>query len=229
MGLTHVAGRVIISCDLEKKNWHTFSDGTKIRRERQFNELNRRISEPVNAVCISGENIPNGVEILIHPNAICATNEIHNFARISGDQTSSDIKYYSISEDQCFIYKDEQGNWMPLPPFETALRVFEPYNGILQGIEPKQLKNTLFVTSGELAGKVVKTVVAADYEIIFQDSNGRESRIIRFRPFGDPKTGKEEEAIAILNDETEKVLNGELLIGIEIKDAKKIETTTHAD
>ncbi len=42
------------------------------------------------------------------------------------------------------------------------------------------------------AGKVVATLKAVDYEVIFQDTNGRENRIIRFRPFGDPKTKREE-------------------------------------
>lgn len=229
-GLKHVQGKVIISCDLEGKNSWRFADGTTIRYERQVDNFNRRQTEPVNAICISGEGIPSGVQLLTHPNAICDTNLILNYTQISGKEAASSIKYYSISEDQCFIWRDENNVWHPLEPFATALRVFKPYRGMLEGIEPTLLKDTLFVTSGELKDKVVKTVVAADYCIVFQNPDtGQEDNLIRFRPFGDPKTGKEEEAVAILNKETEEVLNGELWVGIDIKDAKPFEISAYAD
>lgn len=226
--LKHVHGKVVVAVDLEYKNWHTFSDGTKIRRERQFNELNRRITEPVNAIVISAENIPSGVEILIHPNATHDTNRIFNHSQLSGKDEGSDIKYYSIPEDQCFIWRDGS-EWKALPPYETALRVFEPYTGILHGIEPKLIKDCLYVTSGNFKGRVVKTLKACDYEVIFQDINGQESKKIRFRPNGCEKTKREPEAIALLNDITDRVLDGGLLIGIEIRDAKPIKESTYAD
>lgn len=225
--LNHVYGRVVISCDLEAKNWHTFSDGTKIRRERQFNELNRRITEPVNAIVISDENIPKGSEILIHPNATHDSNRIFNHSQLSGKDEGSSIRYYSIPESQCFIWRD--GNeWKALPPYETGLRIFEPYRGILHGIDHKLIKDCLYVTSGDLKGKVVKTLKACDYEIIFQNVNGQESRIIRFRPNGCEKTNRDPEAIAIMEELTDKVFDGELLVGIEIKDAKPIKETAYA-
>lgn len=220
--LKHVEGKVIVQVDLESKNWHTFADGTKIRRERQYENLNRRETEPVNAIVVSGKNIPAGAEILIHPNAIIESNKIYNYQQLSGKDEDSDIKYYSISEDQCFFWRDENDNWQPLPPYETALRVFKPYEGVIEGIEPTQLKDTLFVTSGELKGKVVATIKASDYQVVFQDINGREGNLIRFRPFGDEKTGREEEAIAILNDITKKVKRGEYYVGLTKSDAKPI-------
>ena len=220
--LKHIEGRVIVSVDLEAKNWHSFEDGTKIRLERQFNELNRRLTEPVNAIVISAENIPQGSEILVHPNAPTETNKIHNYLPFSGDALESNIQYFSIPEDQCFAYFNESGEWQTLPPYETALRVFKPYQGFLTGIDPTQYSETLFVTSGRLSGQVVKTVKAADYEVVFQDKNGREGRLIRFRPDGDPKTKREEEAVAILNVETELVNKGELFVGLSTKDAKPL-------
>lgn len=226
--LKHAEGKIVISIDIESKNWHTFSNGQKIRRERQFNELNRRVSEPVNAVVISGNNIPSGTQILIHPNVVHDSNRIFNYCQLSGIETASDIKYYSAPQEMCFAYL-ENNEWKPLPPFEFGLRVYKPYTGILQGIEPTEIKNVLWVTTGILKDNAVMTVVASDYEIIFQGIEGREDRLIRFRPDGDPKTQREPEAIAILNDTTEKILNGEYLIGLSSSDAKPLEINAYAD
>lgn len=220
--LKHVEGRVIVSVDLEGKNSHTFSDGTKIRLERDYNNLNRRETQPTNAIVISGANIPKGSEILIHHNAHSDTNQIHNYVPLSGKETASDIKYYSIPEEQCFLWKDANNTWQPIPPYETALRVFVPYTGVLEGIEPKPLKNVLYVTSGDLKGKVVATLEACDYQIVFQDSNGQEGNIIRFRPNGDEKNNREPEAVAIMNELTDKVNDGEYLVGLTTKDAISI-------
>lgn len=226
--LKHVEGRVIISVDTEAKNWHTFTNGTKIRRERQFNELNRRITEPVNAIVVSGENIPTGTEILIHPNVVHDSNRIFNHTQLSGKVEGSDIKYYSAKEEYCYAYL-EDGEWRPMKGFDFALRVFKPHTGLIQGIEPEQLKNILFVTTGELKDKAVLTIKASDYEIIFQNTSGREGRLIRFRPFGCEKTEREPEAIAIMNDVTEKIINGEYLAGLTPSDAKEYEITAYAD
>lgn len=220
--LKHIEGKVIIKINEDYKNWHTFSDGTRIRRERQWNELNRRVSEPVNAIVMSAENIPEGAEILIHPNEIHESNRIHNYNPLSGEDVASDWKYYSISSDQCFAWTIE-GNWMPIPPYEFALRVFKPYTGILQGIDPEPLKRILYITTGEYSGNVCHTIVASDYEIIYQERTGREGRLIRCRPNGDGKHGREEEIIAIDHTLTDKVKTGELLVGYDIGSAKKID------
>ncbi len=225
--LKHVEGRVVCKIDIEAKNWHTFSNGVKIRRERQYNEFNRRISEPTNAIVISGNEIPSGVEILIHPNAVHDSNRIFNYKKLSGKEEASDVKYYAIRESDCFAWLDEDGTWKPLKPFETALRVYIPYKGLLDGIPPKQIKDCLYVTSGRLSKKVIKTIVASDYEIIFQDITGREGRLIRFRPDGDEKNNREPEAIAILTDITKKVNNGEYLVGISLSDAKPLKEYAH--
>lgn len=229
MSLNFVHGKVIIEIDLQAKNSHTFSDGTKIRLERQYENFNRRETEPVNAVVVSAENIPTGSQILIHPNSIHDTNKIFNHEQLSGTYEGSDIKYYSIPEDQCFLWLDGNNVWQPIFPFETALRVYEPYCGPLVGIEPKLIKNTLFVTSGLLKGEIVRTIVAVDYEVIFQGTNGQEQRIIRFRPFGDEKAKREEEAIAIDNHLTKKYYTGELLVGLSPSESKPIKGVAYAD
>lgn len=220
MSLKHVEGKVIIEIDIESKNWHTFANGLKIRLERQYENLNRRITEPVNATVISAKDIPAGVEILIHPNAIIESNRIYNYKKLTGE--NADIQYYSIREDQCFLWRDEDDNWQPLPPYETALRIFKPYEGILLGIEPTLIKDVLYVTSGELKGKCVHTLKSCDYEVVFQDVTGREGRIIRFRPNGDEKHKREPEAVAISHEITDKVNEGMYYVGLTKSDCKTI-------
>mgnify|MGYP002813323528 FL=1 len=227
MGLKHTEGRVVARVNREKKNYYTFADGTKIRVERQFDNFNRRETQPTNAIVVSAKGIPEGAEILVHPNAPEENNRIYDYTPLSGEEVASHVKYYSIPEDQCFAWRNEN-QWKPIPPFETALRVFKPYKGLLTGVEPTQLKDVLFVTSGELKGKVVKTIKSSDYCIVFQDTNGKEGNLIRFRPFGCQKTKREEEAVAILWDETKLVNRGDLLVGLSKSDAKQLKETSDA-
>ena len=213
--LKAVDGKVIISVDLEGKNSHTFSDGTKIRLERQYNNLNRRETHPVNAIVIDGEGVKSGSQILIHPNMTHDTNKIFNYGQLSGDIEGSDIKYFSIPVEQCYAWLDEEDNntWKPLKNFEFALRVYKPYVGLIDGIEPTLVKDVLYVTTGEFKGLVVHTLKACDYEIIFQGIHGREERLIRFRHFPDQEHEREE-IIAVDYHLTEKVNKGELVVGI---------------
>lgn len=235
--LKHVFGRIIIKIDLDYKNTHTFESGVTIYRGRQFNDLNRRITEPVNAIVVDAEYIPKGVEILVHPNSIHDSNRIFNYGSTSIEQGNS-VRYYSIEETSAFLFR-EGDTWKPLKGFATGLRVFEPYKGSLVEIAPTQLKNILYITSGEFTGKCVCTLRAADYEIIFQDVNGREGRIIRVRHFeedcrlwdvnikkykisivcGNPKN--REEIIYVDHPLTNNVNKGQLLIGLSASDCKK--------
>jgi len=218
--LQAVEGKVIISVDLESKNSHTFSDGTKIRLERQYNNLNRRETHPVNATVISGEGMKSGSQILIHPNMTHETYRIYDYAPLSGIIEGSDIKYYSIPEEQCYAWLD--GNtWKPLKNFDFALRVYIPYAGLVDGIEPTLVKDVLYVTTGEFKGKVVHTLKSCDYEIIFQGPNGQEDRLIRFRHFPGQEHEREE-VIAVDEYLTKKVNNKELIIGLSPLKAKTI-------
>ncbi|HEY8658013.1 MAG TPA: hypothetical protein VIM07_00770 [Chitinophagaceae bacterium] len=218
--LKHVKDRVIVSIDIDSKNWHTFESGLKIRRLRQYNNLDRKYTEPVNATVISAENIPGGVDILLHPNEIHDSNKIFNYIPLSGNETSSSVKYYSIHVEQCFIFFDEN-KWKPLKGFATALRVFKPYSGMIAGIKPLQIKDVLYITSGEYKGKIMNTLRSCDYEIIFQAEDGREKRIIRCRTYENENHDREE-LICVRNDLTEQLEEGELLIGIEISDCKTL-------
>lgn len=221
--LKAVEGRVIVSVDLEGKNSHTFEDGTKIRLERQWNNLNRRETHPVNAIVIDGVGVKKGSQILIHPNMTHDSNKIFNYSSLSGEVEGSDVKYFSVPVEQCYAWLDEEDNntWKPLPNFEFGLRVYKPYEGTLEGIEPTYLKDVLYVTTGEFKGLVAHTLKACDYEIIFQGIHGREERIIRFRHFSDQEHEREE-IIAIDHHLTKDIEEGKLLIGLSPTTAKKL-------
>jgi hypothetical protein len=219
--LQFIQGRVIVKVDIEKKNNYTFEDGTVIRRERKYNEFNMRVAQPVNATVISAEYIPEGVEILISHNSIHDTNKIFDYPDFSGEVEAADVKYYSLPEDDCFAWRDVDGEMKPLKNYEFALRVFVPYTGMLDGIPPTKIENVLYITTGKLKGKVVGTLKASDYQIIYQEQNGREGNLIRVRHSEDENFDREE-IIYIHHEHTEKVQSGELWVGIETTDAKPI-------
>lgn len=219
--LKHLEGRIVVKCDTQAKNWHTFEDGTVIRRERQFNEFNRRITEPVNTTVISADGIPEGSELLVSHNALHDTNRIFNYTPLSGKSQATDIRYFSIPEYECFAWRDGTGQMQPVKGFQFGLRVFEPYKGVLTGIDPEIIKDVLYVTTGDLKGLVCHMGKSSDYELIYQGQDGREKSLIRFR-HSDTEELEREEVMAISHSLTERVLNGELLLGIEIKDAKPL-------
>ena len=220
MKLKAPSNRVIIKVDLESKNSHTFKDGTKIKLERVYDNFNMRYVKPVNAEVVDGKDIPTGAEILIHHNATHDTYKIFNYQRPT-TEASSDIQYFSIPIEECFMWREGKGSiWNALNNFVTALRIFKPYKGMLQGIEPEVMNNKLYITSGELKGRVVNTVISSDYEIIYQNDDGTEGRIIRLRYF--PDGNDRNEIIAINDNMTELVESGELLVGYNKSDAKQL-------
>jgi len=220
MELKAPANRVIIKVDLESKNSHTFKDGTKIKLERVYDNFNMRYVKPVNAEVVSAKDIPVGSEILIHHNATHDTYKIFNYQRPTAEASSS-MQYFSIPIEECFMWRDKKGStWNALNNFITGLRIFEPYTGFLEGIEATLIKNKIYVTSGELEGNVVGTVISSDYEIIYQDDDGTEGKIIRLRYY--PDGNDRNEVISIEHELTNKVKNGELLVGYNISDAKKL-------
>ena len=220
MKLKAPTNRVIIKVDLESKNSHTFKDGTKIKLERVYDNFNMRYVKPVNAEVVDAKDIPAGAEILIHHNATHDTYKIFNYQRPT-TEASSDIQYFSIPIEECFMWREGKGSiWNALNNFVTALRIFKPYKGMLQGIEPEVMNNKLYITSGELKGRAVNTVISSDYEIIYQNDDGTEGRIIRLRYF--PDGNDRNEIIAINDNMTELVESGELLVGYNKSDAKKL-------
>lgn len=219
--LAYVKDRVIVSIDMEYKNSVTFKDGTKIRLERRFDNFDMKYVQPVNATVLAAKNIPEGAEILIHHNSTHAVNEILNYKQVSGTDIASDIKYFSIPIADCFAWRNDN-EWQPLPGFDFALRVFKPYIGVIEGIEPTKIKDVLYVTTGEYKGQVVITLKSSDYEMIFQDVTGREGNLIRFRSSENVKEQRECEVIAIHDQYTEMVHSGSLLVGLSKNNCKKL-------
>lgn len=227
--LVHVEGKIIIRVDMDYKNSVTFSDGTKIELCRKYDNFNMRYVNPVNATVISAENIPTDAEVLIHHNSVHDTNRVFNYSSLSGEDIASNIRYFSIPEFDAFAWYDKESkSWQPLPGFDFALRVFKPYKGILNGIEPTLIKDCLYVTTGEYKGLVCRTLKSCDYNIIFQDVNGREGNLIRFRSVEDLKTQRELEIVAIDHTLTEQLQNGDLIVGITKSDAKPLKEIQHA-
>lgn len=219
--LKHTKGQVVLSIDLQGKNKHTFSDGTEIVHVRQVENFNRRFTEPVNAMVISAENIPEGAEVLLHHNAIHDTYRLFNYTPLSGKFEASSVRYYSIPEGECFFFREtEKDEWKPLKNFASGLRVFRPYKGAMEGIAPTLIKDCLYVTSGELKGNVCLTLKSCDYQIVFLD-HGKERNLIRFRHSEDEEFDREE-VVGIANILTDEVNCGELLVGFEASDAKTI-------
>lgn len=231
--LRHPIGRVIVTVDMNYKNKHTFNNGTTIVLVRQVNNFDRKYTEPINAAVISADNMPFGAEVLIHPNSTHDTNRIFNKNMLSGKTIAAEINTYSIREEDCYLYRTEGLDWTPCSIYATGLRVYQPHVGMILGIPPKKIQDVLYVTSGKFKGQVVKTMRACDYELIFNDRDGKEKRIIRFRPEGDyssdnPAHHRESEAIAILNELTEKVENGSLCVGLSATSCKPLKKEEYA-
>ena len=211
--LQSIGSRTIVKVNIEEKNYWKFNSGLKIRYERNFNNFNRRQTQPINATVIASDYIPTGAEILIHHNSLHDTNKIFDYPdQLSTHENESDIRYFSIPQEECFAYRVDK-EFIPTNGFDFGLRIFKPYSGLLQNIEPTLIKNVLFVTTGEFKNKAVHVLSNSDYQMVFQDTNGREGNIIRFRHYPndfDPR----EEVLAVDFNLTESILKGELLIGL---------------
>ena len=221
--MKHTQGRIVIKADKDGKNWHTFSDGKKIRLEREYDNLDKKYTSQVLGEVISGDGIPNGAMILFHHNAMHPVNQIYNHGQLSGEEIVSRFEVFSISESECYLWKmpgDEK--WNPTKGFAIAYYVYKPYDGIIKNILPQKLNNILYIASGELKGKVCHCLHASGLPIIFNNEKGVEETIIRLRHFEGDDLNEREEVIAINHDLTKKVKKGELLIGTSSQNIKPI-------
>jgi hypothetical protein len=217
--IKHVKGRIIIKVDVEQKNFYTFSNGQTIRVERKYDNLDRSYTQQTLGVVIDAEHIPKDALVLFHFNNVHESNMITNHAKLSGEEITAGVKIYSVPESLVFLWKmygDE--NWQPTHGFAIVENVFQPYEGRLIGLTPKKLTNTLYVKTGELKGKIVRTLNFCDYNIHFRNENGIDEHIIRCRDINSDR----EEIIAIDEYLTEKLYEGKLWVGTHPNNAKAI-------
>jgi hypothetical protein len=225
--LKAVEGRVIAKVKMNEKDSHTFSNGTKIALQRNTERFDKNYTHISQGVVVSSDYIPAGAIIYFHHNSTHDTFKIFNYNSLSAQDIADEIAYFSIPENDCFLWREGEGPIQPLKGFVTALKVFIPYTGILQGIDPKEMKDTLYITSGEYTGIVVRTLRSCAYEIIFQGLANREERVIRCRHF-ENEEHEREEIICIDHGTTKKVLNGEYHIGLSISDCKPLKSLQNA-
>lgn len=201
---------VIVRIMLDNKERYQLTEDIEILIQKGF-DFNRRIDAASFGVCIddADNEIPKGAEILIHHNASDPSYFIH-------DLSSEGKNVFSIPNDMCFVYRVNGGEWQPCKDFIISERIFQPYNGVIHGVEHNQLKKHLWVVKGNIEdaptieNKAVFSGQHNDYEIIFHDK-GREASLIRSR---------KRDIFAIDDSITEKVKLGELLVGKNHKDAR---------
>lgn len=216
--MKNIKGRVIIKINLDYKNSFTFSDGTKIRLERDVENLNRRETQAVNAIVVASDHIPEGSDLLIHHNS---THDVNRIFDSNLEKNNGEFKFFSLPENDCFLYREKgKKEYKPCRNIATALRIYQPYHGSMEGVPHKLVKNKLFITSGEFKNKVCDVLKASDYEIVYQGDDGREARVIRLRHY-ENEYNEREEIIAVDNYLTKFVLSGDLLVGLNSTNAQK--------
>jgi hypothetical protein len=211
--------RTLVIVDKNYKDRVLLGDsGVVLERPRNYDNLNNRITQPIQGFVVNDSELPSGAEILCHHNSFQDTNKLFTF---ENDFEEQGFGLYSIPKLETFVYRFDSKEWKPCNGFILGLRVFKPYKGVLIGVEPKELKNYLYVTSDcALKSKVIKTVHAALYPIVFNDENYNEQTIIRVRHFPNEQDHPREEVICVMNDMTKQVKKGELLVGIDKTNCK---------
>mgnify|MGYP003651273728 CR=1 FL=1 len=220
--IKNIPGRIVVKADIEGKNWHKFTHGSKIRIERNYNNLDRKHTQQVLGEVVSADNIPSEAMILFHHNSIHPVNMINNHTQLSGDEIASGIQYYSFVEDECYIWKlYNEKKWNPMTGFGIVLYLFEPYIGPLLGIPPKKIKDILYIANGPRhQGMACHCYKNSGMPIIFINEKGIEETIIRFRSF--ENYNDREEILAVNYEITDKINSGEIYVGTNEKDCKPL-------
>jgi len=220
MELKAAVGRVIVRVKMDEKDSYQFGSGLKIAIQRNTECFDKKYTTITQGEVMDSEYIPKGATVYFHHNGSHENNHIYNYKSLNSEDIANEIRYFSIPEGECFLYRVEDGELLPLRGFATALRVFKPYKGILQGIEPSLLKNVLYLTSGTMKGKVCHTLKACDYQLTVL-VDGRDRNIIRVRDAGQAEEQREE-LVAVNHTYTKRVKDGGLYVGLTTTDCKPI-------
>lgn len=213
-----IKGRVLIKMDTRQKERYDLGNGATLYIEKGY-DFNRRVDKPSMAEIIDGEGLPNGAEILVHHNASEQTYEVSGV--LTQEETIAGYMVFCIPKDMCFCYR-QKGKWKPCENFVISQRIFKPYKGKLVAIQPKQIKNRLYIVKGgiewdgekqDLSGKVCVVTENSDYEIIFHTKYNKPESVIRTR---------HREILAIDNKLGRDIKGGKYLIGENQKNSKKM-------
>lgn len=201
---------VLVRMQLDNKEKYKFANGMEIQIMKGF-DFNKRIDSPSIGEVVDGI-IPTGAMCLLHHNSSHDSFKVFGYKNEAGKLIEN---LYSVAEDMVFCYKENGKEWQPMKDFLITLRIFKPYEGVLTGIEPKQIIQRLYCLSGKVSdykveGKAIIVTKHSDYEIIFHQ-DGKPSSIIRTRL---------RECLGIDYDLTNEIKNGKLLIGNNLEDAK---------
>lgn len=214
MNLKATARNVLCYIETDNKEKYKFKSGVELYVVRGFN-YNLREDNPSIAEVIDGEGFEQGDLILVHHNASHPTYHIEGI-EAQGGQIIKNL--YSVPQDMIFCRKGaENKDWIPNKDFLITLRVYKPYAGLIQGVQPDLVVNRLYVVKGDvdgynMEGKVACVSPYSDYEIIYREDNIEKS-VIRTRS---------REILGVDLSATEKVLSGEYLVGNNLSDTKKL-------
>lgn len=220
--MKHLNEKILIKLDTTQKEKLEWVGGGVLKIERNFN-FNLREDRSSLAIVISGDGLPTGANILVHHLSGEPMYLIDDPELLTKEETKEGYKVFSIPKDNAYFYQDpETKEWECCRYFLQSKRIYEPYNGVLTGIEHQLIKNRLYIVKGkveedgmvdDVSGKCCIVTPYSDYEIIYHDAEHKQGSLIRTRS---------REITAVDEGLTKRVLNGELLIGHSPKDAKPL-------
>lgn len=212
--------KVIVKIDTKQKERYALGNGAILEIERGYN-FNLREDRPSLAECIDGENLPAGADVLINYLALEPNYHVDSEQILTNEEKEQGYKILSIPKDMVFCYK-EKNEWIPCEDYLLTERIFKPYNGKLVGIMPEVIKSRLYIVKGfdkwdgekkELSGKVCAVTLNSDYEVIWNNKNNMEERLIRTM---------HREILAVDDGMLKDLKNGKYLIGLSPANCKKI-------
>lgn len=216
---------VLIAMDVENKIHYNLTDDIQIDLTRGM-EFNLRIDKSAIGVLIDGFGMPKGCNVLVHHNALSSGNNIEGEDLLTPEQVKKGFKAYNLPLDMCYFYFDK-GDWQPCQDIVRTLRLYTPYVAPLGGLvlpdsftKPQLIEGRLLVINGiddwedckvDISRNVFIVTKYADYEMLYHNEKNKEASVIRTRT---------RELVAIDGELTEKVLSGEILVGVSDTDCK---------
>lgn len=225
MNIRAMPGNLLIAMDIKNKEIYNLTDDIQIELSVGFN-FNRRIDAPSIGVLIDGGEMPKGCFVMLHHNCSQSGHDIEGYDLLTPEQVKKGFKAYNLPLDMCYFYFDK-GDWQPCQDIVRTLRLYTPYVAPLGGLvlpemlaKPQLIEDRLLVINGiddwedckvDISRNVFIVTKYADYEMLYHNEKNKEASVIRTRT---------RELVAIDGELTEKVLSGEILVGVSDTDCK---------